>query len=264
MSYVVSADGTAIAYERRGSGSPVILVGGGLDNGSETADLAAQLAEHFAVYCYAKRGVGDSGDTLPYSMQREIEDIAALIAHSGETASLYGISGGGALALEAAAAGLAIRRLVVYEVPYDTAAGAAERRRAYLNRLEGLLAEGRRGDALALFMHTAGSSAQDISGARLLPVWPELERLAHTLARGCGAFGPVPSGRLKAITCPTLVATGGTPDPHMSGLRTGFFDDAAAAITASIPNAQRVVIHGQSHLPDAAAIAPVLVRFLNQ
>lgn len=117
MACVTSKDGTSIAYQRAGTGPAVILVGGGLDDGSENAALVPELARHFTVVNYARRGRGDSGDTQPYAVEREIEDIDALISEAGGSAHLFGASSGGALALEAAAAGLAIDRIAVYEVP---------------------------------------------------------------------------------------------------------------------------------------------------
>ncbi|MET1007889.1 MAG: alpha/beta hydrolase, partial [Propionibacteriaceae bacterium] len=113
---VTSADGTQIAYQREGSGPAVVLVGGGLDDGSENAVLLPGLAGEFTVYNYARRGRGGSGDTRPYAVERELEDLAALLAAAGGTAHVFGASSGGALALEAAAAGLPIARLVVYDV----------------------------------------------------------------------------------------------------------------------------------------------------
>ena len=121
MNHVTSKDGTSIAYKRQGAGPAVILVGGGLDDGSKNAPLVPELAEHFTVYNYARRGRGDSGDTQPYALDRETEDIDALIAEAGGSAHLYGVSSGGALALEAAAAGLAIDKIAVYDVPYPVA-----------------------------------------------------------------------------------------------------------------------------------------------
>jgi pimeloyl-ACP methyl ester carboxylesterase len=152
---VRSADGTSIAYDRQGSGPAVILVGGGLVDPatgragrSENTPLASELAEHFTVYNYDRRGRGDSGDTLPYTVEREIEDIDALIAETG-SAHLYGVSSGGALALEVAATGIAIDKLAVYEVPYSMADDASQHWREYVEKLEVMLSEGRRGDAVA-------------------------------------------------------------------------------------------------------------------
>jgi pimeloyl-ACP methyl ester carboxylesterase len=263
MERVTSRDGTSIAYERQGSGPAVVMVGGAAVDRSENAPLAVELAEHFSVYNYDRRGRGGSGDTLPYAVEREFEDLAALIAEAGGSAHAYGISSGGALVLEAAAAGIAIDKLAVYEVPYGAGNDAAHQHREYVETLQELLAEGRRGDAFALFMRIAGASEEDISGARSAPVWPALEAIAHTLAydAACLGDGRPPAARLARITRPTLVATGGTLHPHMAGVEAGFFDQAADAIAASIPNAERRILEGQTHMVDPKVIAPVLERF---
>jgi pimeloyl-ACP methyl ester carboxylesterase len=122
------------------------------------------------VYNYDRRGRGDSGDTLPYAVERELEDIEALITQAGGSAHLYGVSSGGALALEAAAAGIAVDKLAVYEVPYSIGEEASRRWRDYVEQLGVVLAEGRRGDAVELFMRVAGASEQDIAGARNSPM----------------------------------------------------------------------------------------------
>ena len=176
MNRVTSKDGTSIAYDRGGSGPAVILVGGGLDDGAENAPLALELAGQFTVYNYARRGRGDSGDTLPYALEREIEDIEALTAEAGGSAHLFGVSSGGALALEAAAAGIAVDRLAVYDVPYCLASDLVQRSREFTEQLGPVLADGRRGDALELFMQFAGSSKEDIAGARNSPMWPAWRR----------------------------------------------------------------------------------------
>jgi pimeloyl-ACP methyl ester carboxylesterase len=263
---VTSSDGTSIAFDRVGDGPAVILVGGGLDDGSENAPLAPVLAERFTVYNYARRGRGDSGDTQPYAVEREIEDLAALIAEAGGSAHAFGVSSGGALALEAAVAGLAIDRLAVYEVPYDTADDAPQRHREYRERLEALLAEGRRGDALELFMRLAGSSEEGIASARSSSVWPGLEALAHTLAydAACLADGRPPAARLATIAQPTLVATGGGPEAHTGEPRSDFFDRAADAIAASVPRAVRRALAGQTHVADPRALATVLQPFFGE
>src|SRR5215217_3359647 len=114
---VTSNDGTTIAYDRKGSGPAVVLLGGAQDDGAENAPLIPALAEHFTVYNYARRGRGASGFTEPYAVEREIEDLDALIAEAGGSAHVFGASSGGALALEAAAAGSAIDTIAVWEVP---------------------------------------------------------------------------------------------------------------------------------------------------
>jgi pimeloyl-ACP methyl ester carboxylesterase len=273
MNRVSSKDGTWIAYERSGSGPAVILVGGGLVDPAtgragrwENAPLARELAERFTVYNYDRRGRGDSGDTLPYAVEREIEDIEALIAEAGGSAHLYGVSSGGALGLEAVAAGIAIDKLAVYEVPYSIGGEASRRWRDYVDQLGVVLAEGRRGDAIELFMRLAGASEQDVASARNSPMWPGLQAIAHTLSydAACLGNGQPPAARLATITRPTLVATGGaSPDSSVGG-GGDFFEQAAAAIAASIPQAQRHTLQGQAHVADPKALAPVLEQFFRE
>ncbi|MEJ3742659.1 alpha/beta fold hydrolase [Actinomycetes bacterium KLBMP 9797] len=266
MNRVTSKDGTSIAYERLGRGPAVILVGGGLDDGAENAPLATELASRFTVFNYARRGRGASTDTLPYAVQREIEDIEALIAEAAGPAHLFGVSSGGALALEAAAAGLAIDKIGVYEVPYMVDDGVREHYAQYVEQLGRVLRDGRRGDAIALFMRLAGASDDDIAAARDSPLWSGLEALASTLAydAACLGDGRPPAERLARITQPTLVATGAMPDPHAGGLQPGFFDEAADAIAATIPKAERLVIEGQTHVADPRVLSSALERFLSR
>jgi pimeloyl-ACP methyl ester carboxylesterase len=252
---LTSRDGTSIAYERRGSGPAVILVTGGLDDGTENEPLAAELAGAFTTYNYARRGRGESGDTRPYALERELEDLDALIEAAGGTAHVFGVSSGGALALEAAAAGLAAERLAVYEVPYVVTDDGAARWREYVDRLDAALDADRRNEALELFMRLAGSSEEGIAAARSSPLWPGLRELAHTLAydAACLGDGRPPASRLTRVVQPTLVATGGgQPD---------FFEPAGDAIAAALPRAERLVLDGLGHVPDPKTLAPVLMRF---
>ena len=260
MSHVTSPDGTSIAFIRQGSGPAVIMVGGGLDDGAENAPLAAELAADFTVYNYARRGRGESGDTQPYALEREIDDIDALIAEAGGSAHLYGVSSGGALALEATAAGLAVDRLAVYEAPYGWPPPG------FIEEVQSLVADGRRGDAVALFMRSAGSSEGDVEGAKTLPFWPALEAIAHTLAydAACMSGGTVPAERFSTIEQPTLVMIGGMAVDSregMGGLASDFFDRAANAIASSVPNAERRTLEGQGHMVEASAMAPVVREF---
>lgn len=261
MDRVTSRDGTSIAYDRQGSGPAVILVGGALldpvtgrAGRAENEPLAAELARSFTVYNYDRRGRADSTDTPPYALEREFEDLDALITEAGGSAHVHGVSSGGALALEAAAAGLPIGRLSVYEVPYDLAHNGTARHQAYVENLHALLADGRRGDAIALFMTMAGSDQEMIEGARNSPMWPGLEAIAHTLAydAACMGTGDLPTTRLATITQPTLVATGDAG---------AFFAPAADALAAGIPAAQRQTLESQGHVADADTIAPALERF---
>lgn len=265
MNRVRSKDGTSIAYERIGTGPALILVGGGLDDGSENAPLANELAKAFTVYNYARRGRGASSDTLPYAVQREIEDIDALIAETGGTTRLYGVSSGGALALEATAAGLAIDRLAVYEVPYCIADEMRQRSQWFLERLGPALASGQPGAGLDLFMRFAGSSEEDIEGAKHSSFWPGLLRIEHTLGYDAACLNDyeLPTERLARIRRPTMVLTGDALDIHMAGLPRDFLTRAADAITATVPGAQRRTIKGQSHVADPRAVASILEDFFN-
>lgn len=247
MPDVTSRDGTSIAYTRRGRGPAVVLVGGGLDDGTENEPLAVELAERFTTYNYARRGRGASGDTAPYAVERELEDLAALIAAAGGRAHVFGVSSGAMFALEAAMAGLPIARLAIYDVPY-----ASLPFDDYRSELAAALAAGRRGDAVALFMRLAGASDVDVAGARSSPYWPGAEALAHTLAYDAALYGPPPAERLATIGQPTLVATGGASE---------LFVAAADAVAAAVPHAERVTLEGQGHVADPQALAALLGRF---
>jgi len=260
---VASADGTPIAYERAGSGPSVILVGGGATDRSENAPLAAALATRFTVFNYDRRGRGASGDTLPDAVQRETEDIAALVAEAGGSAHLYGASSGGALALEAAAAGVPVDRLAVYEVPYRVDEAWPAQWRAYVDELTALLAAGRRGDAFARFMRIAEVPEESIAAARDAPFWADLEALAPTLAydAACLGDGRPPTARLARVAQPTLVATGaGAREPGAAPWIQAL-DPAADAIAAGLPHGERTVVEGQGHVPDPTVLAAVLARF---
>jgi alpha-beta hydrolase superfamily lysophospholipase len=263
MASVTSRDGTPIAYERAGSGPALVLVGGGAADRSENAPLVPELARQFTVYNYDRRGRGDSGDTPPYAVAREIEDIDALIAEAGGSAHLFGVSSGGALVLEAAAAGSAVDRLAVYEVPYNVADDWPARWSAYVETLQGLLAAGRRGDAFALFMRTAEIPEETIAAAREAPVWASLEALAPTLAydAACLGDGRPPTERLARIAQPTLVATGAGAAQPGAPTWVAALDPAADAIAASIPRAERRTIEGQEHVVDPTALGRALERF---
>jgi pimeloyl-ACP methyl ester carboxylesterase len=261
MTRVTSEDGTIIAYHRAGSGPPVILVGGGLVDPVtgragrwENAPLARELSEHFTVFNYDRRGREESGDTLPYALEREIEDIQALIAEAGGSACLYGLSSGGALVLEAAAAGVSAGKLAVYEVPYSIGDKAVRMWADYVDQLNRALAENRRGDAVELFMRVAGSSDEDVAGARASSIWPSLEAIAHTLAydAACLGDGNPPVSRLARVTQPTLVATGGSSP---------FFELSADAVAESLPRAERRTLRNQGHVADPKVVATVLTDF---
>ena len=255
METVTSKDGTTIAFDRIGEGPPVILVSGGSVDRSSNAPLADLLAEDFTVLNYDRRGRGPSGDTPPYAVQREIEDIDAVIAAVGGSAHLFGTSSGAALALESAANGSAVSKLALWEPPYildEKARPPADQVEQY----ERMLAEGRRGDAAQYFMEkVVRMPAEFVAGARSAPWWPAQEALAHTLAYDAEIMGnyDIPIERISKMSVPTLVLTGGESFDFMV--------EAAQAIVDALPNAKRAAIEGQSHDISADALAPVLKEF---
>src|SRR5438876_10220057 len=180
-SKVNSKDGTRIVYDKIGHGPAVILVAGAMCSRSfwSGPELAKLLARSFTVYNYDRRGRGDSGDTRPYAVAREIEDIEALIDEAGGSAYLYGHSSGAALAMEAALRlGNKVKKLAMYEAPYNDDAEAQRAWKEYIKQLTELLAADRRGDAVALFMKYVGMPDEQIEGMRHAPNWPMFEALA--------------------------------------------------------------------------------------
>src|SRR5436305_12683968 len=259
MNQVMTKDGTVIAFDRSGNGPAVILVGGAFQYRAidpPTVQLAERLASHFTVFHYDRRGRGDSGDTQPYSVEREVEDLDALIKEAGGSAFVFGMSSGGALAFDAAANGLNITRLAIYEPPFNS--GDEHARQAsenYTRQLTALLAEGRRGDAVALAMTTWGAPAEAIAGMRQTPIWPLFESVAPTLAYDNAVMGDgsVPTERLATITVPTLVIDGGASP--------AFMQITAQAVAHALPYSQRRTLEGQTHDVAPEALAPVLVEF---
>ncbi|EDY53976.1 MULTISPECIES: alpha/beta hydrolase [Streptomyces] len=252
----LSRDGTPIAYARTGQGPAVILVSGAMSTGGTVAPLAVPLSERFDVLVYDRRGRGASGDTAPYAVAREVDDLAALIETAGGEASLCGVSSGGALVLEAAASGLPVRRVAVYETPFaDFLDGGAEGNAEYTRRLDAALAEGRRGDAVELFLRLTGMGEEMIQGARQSPMWPGMEAVAPTLAydNAVMAGGLVPRDRLASITVPVLAVAGGaSPEWMREGTR---------AVAEAAPKGSYRVLEGQTHMVDPTALAPVLTEF---
>lgn len=264
MAHVRSADGTAIGYDRLSDTGPaVVLVSGGLDDGSENLPLGERLAETFAVTVYRRRGRGDSGDTPPYAVQREIEDLGAVIEATGGPAHLFGASSGGALALEAAAAGLPVASVAVHEVPYQVGDEMLASWRTYTADLTAALDAGDLDGALRLFMRLAGAPEAEITAAEAAPVWPALRELAPTLRydAACLGSGAPPAARLAQVAPPVLLTTGATVDAHSAGLPDGFFGAAADATATYLPNARRATLEVAGHVADPADLAPVLTRF---
>jgi len=260
MKKVTSNDGTEIAYDKRGTGPAVILVDGALCSRSfgPMTHLAELLAPHFTVYSYDRRGRGDSGDTQPYALTREIEDIEALIDEAGGSAFVFGTSSGACLALEAAVRlGDKIRKLAMYEPPYNSEKTVQQAWKDYRKDLAELLAAGRRGDAAALFMKSVDTPDEQIDGMRQSPIWPMFEAVAPTLAYDGAALGEdrsIPTERAAKVRVPTLVMNG-TVIPFMLG--------TAQALANAIPHAEHRTLEGQPHDVNLEVLTPVLVEFFN-
>lgn len=251
----LSRDGTPIAYEVSGRGPAVVLVCGAMSTGGTVAPLAPFLADRFRVVVYDRRGRGESGDTKPYAVAREVEDLAALIEAVGGDAALYGVSSGGALVLEAAASGLPLRQVAVYETPFADYGGGVKERAEYTESLTVALAEGRRGDAVELFLRLTGISEEMIQGARHSPMWPGMEAIAPSLAYDDAVMGGglVPRDRLAAITVPVLAVAGSASGAWMR--------DATRAVAEAAPQGTYRTLEGQTHMVDPAVLAPLLAEF---
>ena len=261
MNTVTSKDGTKIAYETMGKGPALLLVDGAMGYRAFgfSAELSSLLAQHFTVTTYDRRGRGESGDTQPFALEREIEDIEALIDAAGGSSCVYGISSGACLALEAAIRlGKKISKLALYEAPYMSGDGAVPKWHEYRSQLSSLLAAGRKGDAVVLFMNFVGTPSEMIEGMRQAPMWPMFEAVAPTLPYDAAAMGAdrlAPVQRAGKVTATTLV---------MNGTALPFMFDTAKTLARAIPHAQQRTLEGQRHDVDSKVLAPVLVEFFNR
>lgn len=261
MQKVQSADGTTIAYDQMGHGPTVILVDGALGSRADGSlvPLATALSPHFKVFHYDRRGRGESTDTQPYAIQREIEDIEALITAAGESAFVFGISSGASLAMEAAIElGNKVQKLAMYEAPYNSDEAAMRAWRTYRKQLAEVLAQGHRGDALALFMLLVGMPADHLDSVRQHPMWPLWEAVAPTLAYDAAVLGEdnsVPIERAASVAVPTLIMDGSASYP--------FMHITAMALANALPHAQHRNLEGQTHEVEASVLAPVLEEFFN-
>jgi pimeloyl-ACP methyl ester carboxylesterase len=257
MPTTTSKDDTRIAYDRIGHGDVVILVLGALNSRKSGAKLAKLLAPRFTAISYDRRGRGDSTDTAPYSPQREIEDVAALIDAVGGPVCLYGHSSGAAIALRATfKLRKQVRKLAIYEAPYTLDAAARKAAKDYDRQLNQLLASKRYGDAVALFIKAVGVSDKQVQAMKKMPMWRGLEAMAPTLAYESGVLGEghsLPNALLAGIATPTLVMHGGAGAPSMR--------DVARAINQAIPNSKLRTLAGQKHGVSPKVLAPVLVEF---
>jgi pimeloyl-ACP methyl ester carboxylesterase len=261
MNTVRSADGTTIAFTRAGQGPPLILVDGAMCSRGfgPMPKLAEQLAADFTVYTYDRRGRGESGDTAPYSPDREVDDLEALAALAGDTVYVHGTSSGAALALEAAKRIPAIAKLAVYEPPFivdDTRTPIPD---DYLARLTSLVSGGRTGDAVKMFMSFVGTPAIFTAVLPITPVWRKLKAVAPTLVYDITIVqdhqrgAPLTAAEWAGVKAPTLVAAGGKSPAWMTnGTRT---------LADALPDATYLTLPGQNHMVKAQAIAPALASF---
>lgn len=265
MPTLTSADGTPIGYTATGHGPTVLYIGGAIMHRAIddcASGMAAALSSDYTVITYDRRGRGESGDTPPYAVQREIEDITALIAKFGDTAMVFGESSGAVLALEAVLARAPISRLALYEPPFIVDGDRDPMPADFPDRLDALIAAGRRDEVLELFMTVAaGLPATAVQEARSSPMWPVLDSVAHTIAYDGRVMGDTQSGdpfalqRFAHVATPTLALAGGTSPDHQR--------NAVRQLVAVLPNARTQVVDGQGHQFDPAVIAPLVSRFFS-
>ncbi len=269
MSTVTSTDGTKIAFDKVGSGPAIILVNGAIAyrrafNDRTLEQLAELLGSHFTVYNYDRRGRGESGDSPPFTKQREIEDIQALIEDAGGKAMVVGFSSGGAVTLETAAATPGIIKLVVYEIPFIVDDGRQPVPDDYAEQLMKLGSEGKREEAVEYFAKYAlGIPAEYIDGMKQdQATWSGMKGVAHTIAYDAAFVGefmrgkPLPADYWTKVTVPVLIVDGGASD--------AWIHHAADALAKVVPNASRQTLEGQTHAVDPKMLAPVIIEFFRQ
>lgn len=256
MRTTLSADGTEIAFDQTGEGPPVILVVGAFNERATGAPLAKALEARFTVFNYDRRGRGASGDTQPYAVEREVEDLDALIHEAGGAAGVFGYSSGANLALEGAARGLNITKLALYEAAFIVGDGVPQPPRDMASQLATLVAAGRRGDAVELFQtRLVGIPESVVAQLRHAPFRPALEAIAHTLVYDASLVGDLslPTTKVGSIKTATLVVYGGASPATMG--------NAAKALADALPNGHVRTLEGQSHDIVPTALAPVLLEF---
>ncbi|GGM05651.1 MULTISPECIES: alpha/beta fold hydrolase [Micromonospora] len=256
MRKVVSRDGTTIAYQQAGDGPPLVLLGGGFRDHTIFNPIVPGLAPYLSTYVYDRRGRGESGDSPAYAVEREIEDLAAVIAEAGGEAAVFGGSSGAILALEAAMADIGITRLVLLEPPYRMP-GQQRPPDGFAEHLQSLLDQEKRGAAAEYFLEgMVGFTPEEIATWRAGPMWPANEAVAHTLPYDtavCGD-GRLPVERLARLDVPTLVINS---DSTSEWLRV-----AAEATAAALPNGRQVTLPGVWHKVPAEVLCPAVVEFV--
>jgi pimeloyl-ACP methyl ester carboxylesterase len=261
MKKILSKDGTAIAVERTGRGPSLVFVDGAMcyRASGPSQSMAAALADYFTVFTYDRRGRGDSSDSTPYDVGREVEDLEAVIREAGGHAVVFGVSSGAALALEAASRGVPITRLALYEAPFIVDDSRSALPDDFVPQMKTALAEGRRADAVKMFMKLVGVPTIFILLMRLMPAWPKLTAVAHTLPYDLTIVGPHQRGlplsktRWSGATMPTLVMDGGKSPAWMR--------NATRALAGVLPNATYRTLDRQTHMVKPKALTPSLVEF---
>ena len=261
MEKVISKDGTPIAVDIVGSGPALILVDGAMCSrgfGPMPA-LAKELAQQFTVYHYDRRGRGDSGDGVNYSVEREIEDLEAVIHKAGGSAMVFGASSGAALAAEAARRIRSIRRLALYEAPYVVDETHEPLPPTFIADTKTLIATNRRGDAVKKFMRYVGTPRIAVTVMSCLPLWKKLTKIAHTLPNDLEIIAPhhqaqpLPKDKWAAITIPTLVMAGGKSPAWMKNAMREWAD--------VLPNSVHQTLAGQTHMVKQDVLAAELIEF---
>ncbi len=254
LAFATSNDGTRIAFEKAGSGPPLVIVGGALSRRDGGKPLASKLANHFTVYTYDRRGRGDSSDNKPYAVAREIEDLSAVIEQAGNRAYVYGASSGAALALQAAAqlGPAKVSRLAVFDTPYGQDEREFDEQKEGVERL---VRTGEPGEAAEFFLSAIGTPPQALESMRGSPEWDAIKKVDFTLAYDYAVLGDgqVPD-TIKQISVATLVMNGEKSLPFMG--------PTADRIAELIPKAQRQTLKGQAHQAAPDVMAPLLIGFL--
>ena len=256
MSAVISADGTAIAYDRSGEGPALVMVAGSLTTRAAFPPFTALLAPHFTMFAYDRRGRGDSGDTPPYAVEREVEDLEALVDVAGGNAFAVGFSSGAALILEATAAGVTFDKIALFEPPYVSDSDGLPRPIDLVPKIVELTSSGRRGEAVAVFMTEAvGQPQEAVEHMRAQPMWPALEAVSHTVAYDFTIMGDaeVPADKAAAVKVPALlIESSGTIERLKRATR---------ATAEALPDARHRVLEGGFHEVPPETLAPALKEF---
>jgi pimeloyl-ACP methyl ester carboxylesterase len=259
METVTSKDGTTIAFDVTGDGPPLVIVAGATSTRRPNAALADLLSSQHRVLNYDRRGRGDSGDTPPYAVDREIEDLAAAIEAAGGGATVLGLSSGANLSLRAAAAGLDIARLALWEPNFIVNDARPPLPDDYVDHIDELVAADRRRDAVEYFMTAAvGMPAEFVAPMRRMPIWPAMEAIAHTIAYDGRIVGdsmsgnPISPQRFAGVSVPALVLVGGT---------TPWLTDGGHALAEALPRGRIQRLDGQTHDVAANVLAPAVLEF---